>query len=523
VVKRIISVLVAALALSSMVFAEGGKEGGKAGAPVVIEIWMGKAVSEASDPPADWEVLKIAREKYNIDLRFSWLPTSEKDADAKINTAAAANALPDLFQVTRERWLTLVKMGLIAKVDSMLPLMPTRTKQFMSKPIDKTVATFNNGLYGLPTPGAMPQVEGLVIRKDWLAKLGLKAPTTLDEFYAVCKAFTEQDPDGNGRNDTYGFGAYIENTAVSRGLGKRFDFIFGAYEKAGIWDLDAATFGLNVRKPDYIKGLEFVLKMQQAGYIDPDWPNLKKDDFRARWKQGKFGIMWEQFAALAAVGNYAPFDKNFPDGEWMAIQPPKGPQGRNSNGVNVANYRIYAVSAKAEKAGKMPYIAQLLEWMSTDGYYMIGWGKEGVNYNKDENGTPTINAVGDKPAIPRNLAYASAPETQARNLVFYNSPIEMAARYPTYTTANGRLQGPLMYWEEFKKTPYTDAWGAGMIDAPTQAADFYRFYDENMVKFALGTQPLSGWNDFLAGLDKLGAKEWEKVAKERMVALNMLQ
>jgi putative aldouronate transport system substrate-binding protein len=41
-------------------------------------------------------------------------------------------------------------------------------------------------------------------RKDWLEKLNLKVPETLEETYDVIKAFTTQDPDGNGRNDTYG-------------------------------------------------------------------------------------------------------------------------------------------------------------------------------------------------------------------------------------------------------------------------------------------------------------------------------
>lgn len=42
------------------------------------------------------------------------------------------------------------------------------------------------------------------LRQDWLDKLGLSVPTTYDEYINVLKAFTENDPDGNGQNDTYG-------------------------------------------------------------------------------------------------------------------------------------------------------------------------------------------------------------------------------------------------------------------------------------------------------------------------------
>jgi putative aldouronate transport system substrate-binding protein len=44
----------------------------------------------------------------------------------------------------------------------------------------------------------------VVIRKDWLQKLGLQLPQSTDDLYNVAKAFAEKDPDGNGKKDTYG-------------------------------------------------------------------------------------------------------------------------------------------------------------------------------------------------------------------------------------------------------------------------------------------------------------------------------
>ena len=46
--------------------------------------------------------------------------------------------------------------------------------------------------------------NGMSIRKDWLDNLGLQEPATIEEFYNVLKAFKEQDPDGNGIDDTFG-------------------------------------------------------------------------------------------------------------------------------------------------------------------------------------------------------------------------------------------------------------------------------------------------------------------------------
>ena len=177
-------------------------------------------------------------------------------------------------------------------------------------------STIRGKSYGFAFPGSLQKNEGLVIRKDWLDKLGLSMPTTLDELYDVCYAFTFKDPDGNGKNDTYGYGA------------------FGV---AGTWNMTEKNFGLNAKKPEFFEALKFVNKMVENKVIDPDWPSLKKDDFRAAWKQGKFGVMREQMAALAAQANYAPFDKNFPNGEWAALPPPKGPKGLSATCIYDAN------------------------------------------------------------------------------------------------------------------------------------------------------------------------------------------
>lgn len=44
----------------------------------------------------------------------------------------------------------------------------------------------------------------LLIRNDWLKKLNLQMPQTIDDLYNVAKAFTEDDPNGNHKKDEYG-------------------------------------------------------------------------------------------------------------------------------------------------------------------------------------------------------------------------------------------------------------------------------------------------------------------------------
>jgi putative aldouronate transport system substrate-binding protein len=493
--------------------------------PVDVVLWAQATVTEAGGPPDDWVAYDIIREELNINLTYVIVPTGA-DGEAKINAAAAANDLPDLFQMVsanndnRGALLRLVELGLMAPVDDLLPLMPERTKLHYNDPLALDLVTFDGQLYGLPQPPPIPKREGLVIRKDWLDKLGLAVPTTPDELFAVAEAFTTQDPDGNGQNDTYGFGGFLNG----QGLGTRFDFIMGAYGVPGVWNFaDPPNFGLTVRSEQYPEALAYFKSLADAKVIDPDWPTLTRDDFRARWKQGTFGIMWEDFAALTNKSNYEPFDTNFPDAEWIPLASPKGPNGDAYYGVYTGRGQIFGVSQNAADEGKTEAIASLLEWMATDGYYLLGFGEEGVNFIIDANNN--ISTEGLDPA----LAY-TAPEqqpfTQMRNqLIFYNSEQEIVARYPSYKTINGRDMLPMSFLGFFQNEPWVDGRGIQVILPPANAADFDRFYSEGILQFVLGQKELTDetWAEYLAGLDSLGAAEYEAAAAQALADAGLIK
>lgn len=65
------------------------------------------------------------------------------------------------------------------------------------------------------------------IRRDWLHRLGLNAPTTWSEAHDVWKAFTEQDPDGNGIDDTFGY-CIDMRTARGEHIGSLTPFMYAA-------------------------------------------------------------------------------------------------------------------------------------------------------------------------------------------------------------------------------------------------------------------------------------------------------
>ena len=62
--------------------------------------------------------------------------------------------------------------------------------------------------YGVPFITQYEAANRLILmRQNWLDALHMSYPCTLDEMKAVLTAFTKNDPDGNGKNDTVGFTA----------------------------------------------------------------------------------------------------------------------------------------------------------------------------------------------------------------------------------------------------------------------------------------------------------------------------
>lgn len=110
-----------------------------------------------------------------------------------------------------------------------LKKMPNVSKMFRTDPYAKIVSTTIDGkILGTPSvarPLNARTSSHLFINKTWLDKLGLKTPTTWDEFETDLKAFKTRDPNGNGKNDeipfdfnspnTDGFGAFEPNVFLS--------------------------------------------------------------------------------------------------------------------------------------------------------------------------------------------------------------------------------------------------------------------------------------------------------------------
>jgi putative aldouronate transport system substrate-binding protein len=476
--------------------------------PVTIELFSGVQSSELAAPGPDWIVAKAVKEQLNIDLKMTWI-TNNAEYNRLVLTRAAANDLPDLFRLNTDIARDLGGQGLIADWTPYLKFMPDFVKD---RDVEKLapIGTFDGKLYALTTKNPTPFKQAVSIRKDWLDKLGLQAPKTLDEYLAVMKAFTEKDPDGNGQKDTFGWSGAV-NTV---GQVTHFDPIFGAFGALGDWKLEDNKLVFVATTPERRDALQFINQMNQAGVIDPDWKTQSDPDFRNKWKAGKIGMFQDDWCATYCGGNYDPFAKANATGKLIDITPPVGPTGKSAVSTYSRVSHQYGMSTRAVQAGKGEAIARLMEWFNNDGHFLVLYGEEGKMWKRE--GEKVILDQNNEYRIARALApygYRGAPEEN-------RTIFDQTATYP-----NGETVAVWPIVERAEKVAKYDITDFAVLPpAPAdRAGDITRLRAEGELQFMTGQRPFSQWDAYVQSLKAAGVDAWQTAAEARAKEAGLLK
>ena len=222
----------------------------------------------AQPDPEDDPIKAMFEDELNIELTVAFLTPA--DLMNKLTLRAAANDVPELFFNSGEKANAqkLVDQGFfMTDYDPALDAYGPTLKQSIGS-FARISASKDGVLQFIPKgPENGDDIWYYVIRQDWLDNLGLDMPTNDREFLEVLRAFTFDDPDGNGKADTWG----ITSAGGNAGLGRALT-MFGA-----LWGNNTA-FGMEdgVVVHPMINGvqrkmLEYVNEIVEAKVIDPDW------------------------------------------------------------------------------------------------------------------------------------------------------------------------------------------------------------------------------------------------------------
>lgn len=168
----------------------------------------------------------------NVQLQFEFLGHGS-DFTQQLTVRFASGELPDLIRTDSIN--SSMHPGAVDKgvFEDLTPLIekfgPNLLKKIPAEAWKSPRVSRDGKIYGIPTLSALPASRVVYIRQDWLDKLNMKAPSTIDEWLAYFEAVKREDVNGNGDpNDEYGF--YVRENLIYSNL---FFNEFGA--DPGVW------------------------------------------------------------------------------------------------------------------------------------------------------------------------------------------------------------------------------------------------------------------------------------------------
>src|SRR5690606_29384646 len=143
------------------------------------------------ETPVD-TIEKLLEEKTNTELDIQWVP--DGSYDEKMNASFATGQLPMATYVKNQTSLIMLRAAI--RNDQFWEIGPYLADYPNLAKLDANVlknTSVDGKIYALYQERPLSR-QGVIFRKDWADKLGLSAPTTTDEFYAMLEKFTKEDP-----------------------------------------------------------------------------------------------------------------------------------------------------------------------------------------------------------------------------------------------------------------------------------------------------------------------------------------
>lgn len=313
------------------------------------------------------------------------------DYDQKLLAAIASGEKFDLLQISKEKMSTFVEQGILTPLTDQV-----NGSKVLSDPNVipanewEQVKTKDGQIYGVFTKyqgGTMP-----IVRKDWLDKLNLSEPATLDDYYNVLKAFTEQDPDGNGKKDTYGLstaGMYeLQGFFSAAGLKQR-------YVETADGKLDV-PYSTDAAIPVY----EWLNKLFEEGILDPNFTTNDTGKMRDLFLTDRVGMITYWDAWVGMLNNTR--HEQDPNTKFEAKGLPGAADANGNHMLRRGDPDVWVIPVNAEH----PKTAfEFIEWWhSEEGITLGSLGIKDVDYTVD-NGKYELTQTGKEHASDHGVPF----------------------------------------------------------------------------------------------------------------------
>lgn len=243
---------------------------------------------------------RLYEKALGIRIKNDWTAEGELYRQ-KLGFSVASGQIPDIVQVDAQQLRRLSNAGAIQDLTAAYEQYASPlTQQILGEEGTASfdAATIDGKLMGIPRTASF--IEGakyLWIRTDWLDTLGLKPPQTMEDLLAIAEAFTYDDPDKNGEDDTFGL-ALTNYLWDPVGGVAAFMAGYGAFPILWLSD-DDGTLKYGGIQPEVKEALKVLQELYRQGQIDSEFSLKDGNKVKKDVASGKIGIVFgEQWSSF---------------------------------------------------------------------------------------------------------------------------------------------------------------------------------------------------------------------------------
>ena len=259
-----------------------------------------------------------AEKALNIKIKYLWLKNdADKGYEKQLRLAITAGEIPDMFIVTNQNDLVqLAESGLIMPVDEVVDkYFTTWDKQIQSSDGGKLyeMAMYDGQCYGIPCNISDTDTFSYIwLRKDWMDKLNLEAPKTMDDLRNIMLAFKEAKLGGS--ENTYGMVIDKDLYYSTRGLFAG----YGAYPEFWVED-ESGNLVWGGTQENVKKALSFLNGLYNDGLLDKEFITQSNTDAKALMFNSQAGIL---YAGHWLAHDLQKLHDNDPESDWICVALP---------------------------------------------------------------------------------------------------------------------------------------------------------------------------------------------------------
>jgi ABC-type sugar transport system, periplasmic component len=413
----------------------------------------------------------------------------------KLQVLMASGDLPDLIynwginsagspaDANYEAWSS---SGLLAPLDDKITQYPNLMKN-ITKEMWNAVKSVNDGkIYVVPRTNVVNH-WGFAINQKWLDKLGLKAPTTLSEFTNICKAFTRNDPDGNGKDDTFGI-SFSNPTLGANSIWNASYYLASAFDLPivnGAKDTDG-RYKIREKMSGYIPFLEYIKKLNDDKIIDPEFLINKIYVDRDKFNAGRVGMWYGHQSNV--FGNL--MNDPASDQKNTYCAPLKDSKGVATDYITPAMWGGWMISKDCKQIDRA---LKFLDWGNTpEANILLQLGIKGVTYDSYDQAKKLVTRSAEQKTKLDSMTSAYMTIANAINGTgAIVEGVDTQARLDKYTREFNAAQASVTAL----KLPAVRAQKINNLN--TLIPDLVKEKDDMEMKFILGTATLQQFKDFL--------------------------